>query len=282
MEAIFSSKLYKSSPRKQKILAALSNDLNVELVQQLREYLDEPEETTEPVELHPKEEETYKEEDDFTSSDSEESNTEHTDTFYNNSKDYVPTSSKESSELETSTSESDKEESKPTPKIDREDTSDSTKTKQNDSEKKSENLDLSKFHSPRKSDNTDEESTNVESSSSSSEIIESATALYTDPIEASCHCICDYVDVEAIRGTLNAREDTNGVSRIFIKEKENELWIYYQDKINLNSVMEPVISVLNSTGFTNLEFNRLARTDNAIVFEVSCVFNPVEPIKSDE
>ena len=100
--------------------------------------------------------------------------------------------------------------------------------------------------------------------------------LYPPVVEASC---CDKVrvDAAAIKGTLNVRDDTKGVSRIFVKDKE--LWIYYQDKINLNSVMEPVIEVLNGTGFTNLEFNRLARTENAIVFDISCIYDDVKPMQ---
>ena len=72
------------------------------------------------------------------------------------------------------------------------------------------------------------------------------------------------VNPEQLIGTLNVKEDTNGVSRI--KVADDEVWIYYNDKINLNNIMESVISTLSQSGFSSLEFNRLARSDNAIVF----------------
>jgi hypothetical protein len=69
-----------------------------------------------------------------------------------------------------------------------------------------------------------------------------------------------------IKGTLNVRQDTAGVNRVQIKN--DELWIYYNDDINLNNVMANVIGVLNTANYSYFEFNRLARTDNAIVFTV--------------
>ena len=73
------------------------------------------------------------------------------------------------------------------------------------------------------------------------------------------------VDVDSIRSMLEDSEDTKGVARINLKD--DELWIYYKDSINLNSIMEPVINMIDSSQYSNLSFNRLARTDNAIVFE---------------
>lgn len=80
-----------------------------------------------------------------------------------------------------------------------------------------------------------------------------------------------------IKGTLNAREDTKGVTRLEVKD--NELWIYYNDDSNLNDKMIEVISALNSTGYTYLKFNRLARSNNAIVFDVN--LNSSEQIKTE-
>ena len=73
-------------------------------------------------------------------------------------------------------------------------------------------------------------------------------------------------ETETIKGTLNAREDTNGVTRLQVSD--HELWIYYNDDSNLNDKMIEVISVLNSIGYTYLKFNRLARSNNAIVFDI--------------
>ena len=74
---------------------------------------------------------------------------------------------------------------------------------------------------------------------------------------------------EEIRGTLNARQDCCGVNRVMMKD--NELWIHYNDDINLNNVMTNVIELFNAAGYTYLEFNRLARSANAIVFVTSIV-----------
>ena len=83
-------------------------------------------------------------------------------------------------------------------------------------------------------------------------------------------------ECDTIQGTLNAREDTNGVIRMQVKD--SELWIYYKDDANLNDKMIEVIEVLNSTGYTYLAFSRLARSNNAIVFDIN--LNTSEDIKS--
>ena len=75
------------------------------------------------------------------------------------------------------------------------------------------------------------------------------------------------IDIDPIFGLLNSIDSTAGVARI--QKKDNELWVYYEDKINLNSVLEAVISELNSSMYTYLEFNRLARSNNAIVFLIN-------------
>lgn len=72
--------------------------------------------------------------------------------------------------------------------------------------------------------------------------------------------------VSAIKGLLNINDTTVGVNRI--TQKPDELWIYYDDKINLNNVMDYVIDSLNAAGYAYLEFNRLARSDNAMVFQI--------------
>ena len=38
--------------------------------------------------------------------------------------------------------------------------------------------------------------------------------------------------------------------------------------MNLNNVMGSVIELVSALGYANLEFNRLARSDNAIVFQI--------------
>jgi hypothetical protein len=85
-----------------------------------------------------------------------------------------------------------------------------------------------------------------------------------------------------LKSTLNMREECAGVERVSIKECE--LWIYYNDKINLNNVMSEVIEILNAANYSYLNFNRLARTDNAIVFDIDLIDseNEVKPIEQDE
>ena len=65
----------------------------------------------------------------------------------------------------------------------------------------------------------------------------------------------------SIASMLNAVDTTSGVRSA--KVLGTELWIYYKDNINLNSVME---SVIDAVAPHELEFNRLARSHNAIVF----------------
>lgn len=74
------------------------------------------------------------------------------------------------------------------------------------------------------------------------------------------------VDPKVIQERLDDSSDTSGVSRVVLKD--NELWIHYNDKINLNNIMESVIySIIDM--YPDAEFNRLARTENAIVFVVN-------------
>lgn len=68
---------------------------------------------------------------------------------------------------------------------------------------------------------------------------------------------------DSVKVALNDNAETAGVSRTAVKD--DELWVYYEDSINLNKVMASVIETLNTLGY-GLEFNRLARSDNAIVF----------------
>lgn len=92
--------------------------------------------------------------------------------------------------------------------------------------------------------------------------VEAATALYSTPKRAEFDG-----DVNVIKGTLNLREETSGVVRVSLDK--NELWVYYNDDTNLNAVMVDVIDVIERAGYNFLKFNRLARSNNAIVFDVA-------------
>lgn len=99
-------------------------------------------------------------------------------------------------------------------------------------------------------------------------------------IASSCTEKDAALEVETIKGSLNVKEETSGVSRIRVKDKE--LWIYYQDTVNLNNVMSSVIDTMNALGYTYLEFSRLARSDNAIVFDIYESAQPIQPIEEYE
>ena len=116
-----------------------------------------------------------------------------------------------------------------------------------------------------------EEPEPVESVTQEGKPITSATIIYWNTLD-------DVIsDCDTIKGTLNAREDTCGVTRLQVTD--NELWIYYNDESNLNDKMVEVISVLNSTGYTYLKFNRLARSNNAIVFDILLNTEPIKTVK---
>ena len=103
-----------------------------------------------------------------------------------------------------------------------------------------------------------------DSVNSSSNIVLGQTVLYPN----TCVCMNKLPEVvNQIKSTLNLNSNTSGVNRVLVKDKE--LWIYYNDSINLNNVMGAVIELLNAANYNYLNFNRLARSDNAIVFEIS-------------
>lgn len=281
MEAIFSSKLYKTSRRKDKIASALANPVNMELVQQLKSYL-EPEE---------------KEDQAFDDSKKLAPKVEAPGAEKPEDADVAPTAS----DIPSAPSRPAPRGSAPAdfdaPSVDLPDvpTSEVVPDASEDSEpaatapekkESTPNVPMNRFHAPQKKEAEDKPVPETEPTEPKEEApveestqINAATTLYQPPVQASC---CDQlrVDAAAIKGTLNVRDDTKGVARIL--EKDKELWIYYQDNVNLNTVMEPVIAVLNSTGFTNLEFNRLARSANAIVFDISCIYEDVKPIAEEE
>lgn len=108
-----------------------------------------------------------------------------------------------------------------------------------------------------------------EGSASSDEEVKTSTS-----VTSSSGCPLPTVDVTEklrlessdIMGMLNSKDDTSGVIRV--NAKNNEVWIHYNDSVNLNDVMVSVIEQLNRPGYTYLEFNRLARSENAVVFVV--------------
>lgn len=114
--------------------------------------------------------------------------------------------------------------------------------------------------------------------------VEETTQVAGQPITAACQLWNTFDDVvsdcETIKGTLNSREDTTGINRLQVKD--SELWIYYNDDANLNDKMIEVIEALNALGYTYLTFNRLARSNNAMVFDISLVQGPIKSEKEIE
>lgn len=120
------------------------------------------------------------------------------------------------------------------------------------------------------SDDVTEDTATESSSNDTSDSVESATQ-----VTAACGTSLPRIDVtddmqnqvEGIKGTLNSQQLTCGVTRVAVKN--DEVWCYYNDSVNLNEVMVEAIDLVSKAGYSYLEFNRLARSDNAIVFVIS-------------
>lgn len=216
IKSISACKLYTAHDNKDKIIAAIQNPINNELVQQLSEYLD-----TDKI-IRPN---AYNTDVDDTSIDDA-----HTDTSNEDSFDFDTSSADDFFSDDFDSSE------------DIIDDDDSTADDTTDVD-----------------DPVDEDEPVTQSTKSNRASVTANTTLYIDGSK-----ITESLDV--LKGTLNSRSETCGVSRILVKE--NELWIHYSDSLNLNNVMGPVIELMNSS-YPYLNFNRLARTENAIVFEIS-------------
>lgn len=119
-----------------------------------------------------------------------------------------------------------------------------------------------------KSDDTSNDSTE-ESDDNSTDNVDSATQVI-----ASCGVSLPRIDVtddmnnqvESIKGTLNSQQLTCGVTRVAVKN--DEVWCYYNYSVNLNEVMVKAIDLVSKAGYSYLEFNRLDRSYNAIVFVI--------------
>lgn len=83
--------------------------------------------------------------------------------------------------------------------------------------------------------------------------------------EAITAVVEDELDINQLKAILNESSSlTYGVSRI--SDRNNEIWVYYNDDVNLNPMLSDIIYTVESSKFKNLEFNRIARSDNAVVF----------------
>jgi hypothetical protein len=228
IEPIFSSKLFAVSSRKAEIRAAASNPINQNLMQQLSTALDKSYQKAEYL---------------LDEEDQEKLRQEQTESV-------VPkVDETEESEVTEETSAEPKEHSAPPAKPS--------------------NL-HSKFKAAEKNMSETESSAKPEDAPSDDVSVDTKTEAATDiknGVEDSGIEDSGVQDAKSIsdlvKTSLNDNEDTAGVSRTAIKD--DELWVYYEDSINLNKVMASAIETLNNLDY-GLEFNRLARSDNAIVF----------------
>ncbi len=233
LQRIYSSKLYVTSIRKDRIHAAIQDHINAELIQQVAEYLDEDSK----VLLEQAEQQEIQKE----SADAEP--TENTSTETSSPASSAPSGGGGHSSFSGSV--------------------------------------IDDFGEPEFTDedfSADETAESPAPDTSDDEVIESVNK-EGKPITATSviwTTLDDVVsDIDTIQGTLNSREDTKGVIRLQVVD--NELWIYFNDDVNLNDKMVDVIELLNATGYTYLKFNRLARSNNAIVFDIGLTVEPMKP-----
>lgn len=228
MKAIFASKLYAASSRKDHIRAALSDPMNKELVQQLRSYLSD--ETKE--ELSPAPQESFEEH--YAAPDGWE-------------EDEKPSSGHRVDATPRSTPPSGgsghlTEAWQDAQDLDLPDATDGFEDAAPESDQVQDEADA-----PAAQDNLPDETA------------EASTAI-TGVDEGKVDVPSD-TDLQEL---LKSQEQCTGVRKVSLQG--DEIWVYYSDNINLNNVMEPTISALAS--YPNIEFNRLARTYNAVVFTI--------------
>ena len=107
----------------------------------------------------------------------------------------------------------------------------------------------------------------------------------TSHVEGASVLSSTYVDVSTVSqavndipGILNLREDTCGVTHVILRSGvSNEFWIYYNSDVDINKVLDSVHKTLLDNGYYFLEFNRVARDENAIVFVINWISNYFNP-----
>lgn len=235
IDAIYNSKLYRTSKRKSAIVAAANNPVNTELITQLADALS-------PV---------YQKEEYLVDKETEKAKAE-----------AAKAREAEEHAVETEESEVDDEKSAPASKPSSHITDSFRKAEKHEKEA-----------AEAEGGEAPAEPKDVDNSTTTSGQSITATRILTKDMKEV---------VDQIKGLLNLQDTTAGVNRILVKE--SELWIYYNDSINLNNVMANVIEALNAAGYAYLEFNRLARSDNAIVFQIIFKDTAVEtkPAEYDE
>lgn len=257
MSFITSSKLFQASDHKDKILAAISDPINKELVQQLESYV----RVSDVIKDDNVDKKDYVEDVNRggQSSSGDEDTTELGAKSSNHSYSDKGRSSKNLDDIDDEVSETD---------------SDNIPDNENSG---SEVSDIS----PKSADEDD----NIEQSTSidGKQPIKSATIL------SDTYITIDMVShaVNELPGALNLQADTKGVDYAALRtnaNSANEVWVYYDKDIDISKVINPVVTYLFSAGYYYLEFNRVSRLDNALVFMVNWVSNyfNVKQIVNDE
>lgn len=72
-------------------------------------------------------------------------------------------------------------------------------------------------------------------------------------------------DTDRLESVLNGNSNTQGVIRC--AEKDDEIWVYYNDDINISKILPDIMDELDANNITDMSFSRIARSNNAIVFD---------------
>ncbi len=72
-------------------------------------------------------------------------------------------------------------------------------------------------------------------------------------------------DTDRLEAALNGNSNTQGVIRC--AEKDDEIWVYYNDDINISKILPDIMDELDASNITDISFSRIARSNNAIVFD---------------
>lgn len=72
-------------------------------------------------------------------------------------------------------------------------------------------------------------------------------------------------DIDRLEAALNGNSNTQGVIRC--AEKDDEIWVYYNDDINISKILPDIMDELDANNITDMSFSRIARSNNAIVFD---------------
>lgn len=218
MNIIYSSKLYRSSNRKEKIRANMSNPINVELVQQLESYSDDEDKKRNIHNITKRPSDSDRTNDSDKIQTKNESVTKHAD-FHDDTESIEKAEDVNNNGI-----------------ID-------------------ETLEKDVNYDPDTEDSLDTSTS------------EDSNDLNKDEVTESTHLEsqCDTVDQSYLKSFLNSNKKTSGVVRI--SSTADECWVYYNDNVNLNTIIDDVIdSVTNS--YSSFIFNRLARKYNAVVFTI--------------